>query len=61
MHLVGFIIEIYHDARSQEREICYFKSSNWQDMLHTPCFCNRPTGLALQDEGSGPSRSTGNI
>jgi len=29
MHLVGFIIRIYHDARSPERQICRVISSTW--------------------------------
>jgi len=33
MHLVGFIIRIYHDARSPERQINNFNS---QDSSHYP-------------------------
>ena len=29
VHLVGFIIRIYHDARSPERHSCIFKSSGF--------------------------------
>jgi len=29
VHLVGFIIKIYHDALSHERHICRVISSTW--------------------------------
>jgi len=33
-HLVGFIIRIYHDARSPERQHCYFKCITFEHSPH---------------------------
>ena len=34
MHLVGFIISIYHDARSPERHMCH---PTWRDRSNNNC------------------------
>jgi len=40
VHLVGFTIEIYHDARSHERQICGLIFYSYYEIAQTivPCF-----------------------
>ena len=44
VHLVGFIVQNYHDARSPERQNDRFLAS-WGDILLKWAFCRRQVGL----------------
>ena len=60
MHLVGFIIRIYHDSRTSERQICSLQYALLINGLTNPFtdFSNTPSSCQAQVFNSSKSPST---
>ena len=54
MHLVGFNIEIYYDARSYERQICITNSRIWN-----ACVTLQGIGYMLPEDDTIVSKHVG--